>query len=105
MRGVTDRREALPAEHVAGCDAHVLLGNGCELAPQRVERLAVEPPRRAFEPRRVDEVRGTYLGDPDRKPWVAPHERLRGARVIEVNVREQQVADVLDAEAVVRQPG
>ena len=54
VRRVTRRRERVPAEDVAVGDAHVLLRHRRELAPERVEHLAVEPARRALEPRRVD---------------------------------------------------
>ncbi|MEA2425816.1 MAG: hypothetical protein QOH13_2226, partial [Thermoleophilaceae bacterium] len=98
-----DGRECLPAEHVAGRDAHVLLGHRRELPPEWVERLTVEPPRGALEPRRVDEMRRADLGDPDCQAGVAAHDRAGGAGVIEMDVREEQVADVLEAQAVLRE--
>ena len=66
VRRVARRRERLPAEHVAVGDADVLLGHRRELAPERVEQVAVEAPRRALEPRRVDEVRRADLARPRR---------------------------------------
>ena len=69
-------------------------GSGTRLAPEAVEVVAVEPPRRGLEPRRVDEVRRADLGDPHRQLWVALHDRAGGARVVEVDVREQQMANV-----------
>src|SRR5262249_17154014 len=62
VRRVAGRRERLPAEQVALGEAHVLAGHRRELAPELVERRAVEPARRAFEAARVDEVRGADLG-------------------------------------------
>ena len=56
--------------------------------------VAVEPARRALEPRRVDQVRSADLGDPDRQVGVPPHERAGRAGVVEVDVREQQVPEV-----------
>jgi len=94
---VADGRERLPAEHVAGRDAHVLLGHRRELAPERVERLTVEAARGTFEPRRVDEMRRPDLGDPDGQPRVTANERAGRPRVVEMDMREHQVADVLDA--------
>src|SRR3954470_9347639 len=95
--------EALPAEHVVRRDAHVRLGNRCELTPQRVEQLAIEPPRGALEPRRVDEMRSADLGHPDREAGMPPDERARGARVVEVDMRKEQVADIRQLEAVLAQ--
>jgi pimeloyl-ACP methyl ester carboxylesterase len=102
---VPNRREAFPPEHVALSDAHVLRGHGGELTPEHVERLAVEPTRGALEARRVDEVRRADLRDPDGQPGMAADERPGGARVVEVDVRQEQVADVLDPQVVLRQPG
>ena len=50
------RRSAMP---------DVRLGHRHELLPEAVEVVAVEPPRRGLEPRRVDEVRRADLGHPD----------------------------------------
>ena len=98
VRGVARGREHLPAEGLALGERDVRLGHRRELAPERVEPLAVEPPRRGLEPRRVDEVRRADRRDPDLQLRVLAHDRARGARMVEMDVREQQVADVGELE-------
>src|SRR4029077_16998138 len=45
MRRMARRREAVEAENALADDVHVLRRHGRELAPERVERVAVEPSR------------------------------------------------------------
>ena len=66
VRGVARRGEDLEPGGAVARDPDVLLGHRCELAPELVERVAVEPPRAPLEPRGVDEVRRADLRDPDR---------------------------------------
>ena len=82
----------------------VRLRHGRELAPQRVEGVAVEPARARLEPRRVDEVRRADLRDVHLQARVLADEHARGAGVVEVDVREQQVADVGEREALLVEP-
>src|SRR4051812_35334385 len=42
VRGVAGRGEAVESEHPLTDDVHVVLGHGCQLAPERVERIAVQ---------------------------------------------------------------
>jgi hypothetical protein len=63
MRRMAGRREALKPEHAAADDVDVLLRHGCELAPKRVEAVAVQAACAALQPRGVDEVRGADGGD------------------------------------------
>ena len=69
-------KHARPTTRVAD-DADVLLGHGRELAPELVERIAVQPPRARLEPARVDEVRRADLRDVHR---AAPDARARAPR-------------------------
>src|SRR5581483_4259855 len=103
VRCMARRREAVEAEHVRADDADVRLGHGHELAPQRVEGVAVEPARAALEPFRIDEVRRADLGNVHLQTGMLAHERPRRARVVEVDVAEQQVTDVLEREALRRE--
>ncbi len=96
VRGVTRSWEALEPDHPLPDEADVLLRYRRELAPQRVERVAVQPPGACLEPRRVDEVRGADSGDVHEEVGVLAHEHSGGARVIEMDVREEQVT--LDAQ-------
>ena len=73
---------------------HVLLRHRRELAPEPVEIVAVQPARARLEPRRVDEVRRPDLRDVHLEAGMLADERARGACVVEVDVREQQVAHV-----------
>jgi hypothetical protein len=70
-----------------------------QLAPEVVERVAVEASRAALEPGGIDEVRRADFGDVDLQCWVFPDEDAGGARVIEVDVAQEQVADVREGEA------
>ena len=87
-----------PDDRVAD-DPDVLLGHGHELAPQLVERLAVQPPGACLEPARVDDVRRPDLGDVHRELRMLAHERPGGARVVEVDVGQEQVPEVADLHA------
>ena len=82
VRGVARGREALEPEQLGTNDVDVLLRHRCELAPERVELVAVEPARAALQPRRVDEMRRSDLGDVDLQPRVLSDERSRGSGVI-----------------------
>src|SRR5436305_901343 len=57
MRRVTGRGEGLESEHRAVERVHVVGGNRRELAPERVEGVAVEPARALLQPLGLDEMR------------------------------------------------
>src|SRR5215213_5199428 len=59
MTRVARRRKTVETEDTFVHDAHVLLRNGNELAPEVVEAVAIEPARARFQSRRIDEVRRT----------------------------------------------
>ena len=99
MARVAGAREGREPERLVADDVDVLARHRRELAPEPVEVVAVEPPRAALEPARVDEVRRADLGDVHLQARVLAHEHARGAGVVEVDVREQQVADVGELEA------
>ena len=65
-----------------------------QLAPELVERIAVEPPGAPLQPRRVDQVRRADLRHPHGQIRVLADEHARRARVVEMDVREQQALDV-----------
>ena len=94
VRRVARRREAGEAEHAVADDVHVRRRHGRELAPERVERVAVEPARAALEPLGLDEVRRADLRDVHLQRRVLADEHACGARMVEVDVAEQQMADV-----------
>src|SRR5436190_5202340 len=89
--GVAGGGEALEAEHPLADDLDVRFRDGRELAPEAVERVAVEPPRAPLEPARVEEVRRADLRDVHAQGLVLPDERPRGARMVEMDVRQEQV--------------
>ena len=103
VRRVPGAREAGQAEHLRADDVHVLLGHGSELAPERVELVAVEPARACLEPGRVNQVRRADLGDVHLQVRVLADEHARRACVVEVDVREQQVPDVAQLEPALGQ--
>src|SRR5207244_8870504 len=96
---VTWAREALEVEHAVADDADVFLGDRHEFAPQRVERVEVEPTRAALETRGVDEMWRADRRDVHGQPGVLAHEHAGRTRVVEVDVREQQMTEVGDGEA------
>ena len=104
MRGVAGRGERLEVEHAVADDPHVLLGDGSELAPEAVEVVPVEPARAPLQAARVDEVRSSDLAHVDDEARALAHERARRAGVVEVDVGEEQVAEVGDLEPLLRQP-
>ena len=98
------RREALESHDPLSGDADVVLRHRRELAPQRVEGVAIEPPRASLEPGGIDEVRCADLRHPDRQPGMLADEHSRRARVVEVDVREEQMPDVLQLVSPLREP-
>ena len=95
---VPGAREALEPEDVVADDADVLRGHGHELAPEPVERVAVEPARARLEPARIDQVRRADGRDVHLECRVLADDRACGAGVVEVDVGEQEVADVAELE-------
>ena len=79
--------------------ADVRLGHGRQLAPELVERVAVQAPRARLEPGRVDDVRRADLRDMDDQPGVLPHERPGRSGVVEVDMGEEEVMQVADLDA------
>src|SRR5439155_26218864 len=79
-------------------------GYGRQLAPQRVEGVAVEPAGAGLEPARVDHMRRADFRHVYLQARVPPDERSRRAGVVEVDVRQEQVPDVLQREAARGEP-
>ena len=77
-------------------DAYVRLGHGRQLAPELVEGVPVEAARARLESARVDDVRRADPGDVDGERGVLADERPRGACVVEVDVREEEVLHVAE---------
>ena len=95
---VAGGREALEPEDPVSDRVDVRLRDRRELAEERVERRSVESPRARLELRRICEVRRSDLRDVHLEPRVLADEHARGARVVEVDVGEQQVAEVDEVE-------
>ncbi len=105
MRRVALRREAVEPEHAVADDVDVLLRHRRELAPEHVERFAVQPPRALLQPRRVDEMRRADRRHVHLEPRMLADERAGRARVVEMDVAEQQVAHVGEREPGFGEPG
>ena len=93
---------------VSGCVRHVKLAarrsealvackhgdrlarHGSHLAPQPIHRVAVQPCGARQQLRRIDQVRRARFVDEHAQPRIVAHERARGARMIEMDVRQQQ---------------
>ena len=74
MPGMPGGRERLEPEGGLADDVDVLFRHRRELAPEVVERVAVEAAGAVLQLRRVDEVRGADLGDVDLQLRVLPDE-------------------------------
>ena len=98
MTRMSGRRKAREADDGVADRADIAGRDGGELAPELVERVSVEPAGARLEPLGIDEVRETELGDVHRQPWVFAHQDACRARVVEVDVRKQQVADIAEVE-------
>ena len=101
---VAGRREAFEPDDAVADDVDVLLRHRRELAPERVEPVAVEPSRARLELRRVDQVRRSHVGDVHLQAGVLPHENAGRAGVVEVDVGEEEMADVGQSEAALCEP-
>jgi hypothetical protein len=98
-------RPGLQLEHLLSDQLDSVLRDRSQLSPETIEILPVESASASLEPAGIDEVRGPDLADVDLQLLVAAGEKARRARVVEVDVREQQVAKVPEGEPVGRQAG
>ncbi len=97
------RREDLEAQGFVSHHVDVLLRHRRQFSPELVEGVAVQPARAALEPGGVDEVRRADLGDVHLQSRMLADEDARRARMVEVDVAEEQMTHVLEREAVVGQ--
>src|SRR5687767_5841683 len=79
MPGMARCREAFETDDLVADHVDVLGRDWDELAPEPVERVAVEPAGARFEPRRVDHVRGSDLRDVNLQRRMLAYERARRA--------------------------
>ena len=105
VRRVAGRGEALEPDDLVADDVDVLRRDGGELAPECVERVAVESARARLELRRIYDVRSPDLGDVHLQAGVLADERACGAGVVEVDVREEQVPQIGQLETARCEPG
>jgi hypothetical protein len=98
VTGVSRGGECGQAERLVADCVDVRFGDRGQLSPQVVERGAVEASRAALEPGRVDQVRRADLGDVDLQISMLTDEDAGGARVVEVDVAQEQVTDVGECE-------
>src|SRR6266511_2586404 len=92
-------REALEPRREVTRDVHVLGGDGERLTVERLQRVAVEAPRRADQLRGVDNVRRADLGDVHLDVRVRAHDVPGCPCVVEVDVREEQMPDLREIDA------
>ncbi len=105
MARVSRAREALEADDAISDDPDVLLGHWHELAPETVERVTVEPAGTGLESRGVDQVRRSDCRDMDLEGRELAHERARGAGVVEVDVRKEEMPDLAELVPALGQAG
>ena len=98
VRRVPGRGEALEPEDAVADDVDVLLRHGRELAEQGIERIGVEPARARLQLARVDDVGRPDLRDVHLEPGVLADEGAGGTGVVEVDVGEEEMADVRQLE-------
>ena len=104
MRGVARSREDLQVEHAVADDADVLLRHRHERPPEPVEVVPVQPPGAPLEAARVDQVRRPDLAHVDEQARVLADEGAGRAGMVEMDVREQEVAELPDLEPVLGEP-
>ena len=105
VRRVARRRDRLEAGDALRDDLEVRFGHRDHLAPQLVELVAVDLARAELEHLRERQVERALLGDVHPQLRVLPHEQARGAGVVEVDVREEQVPQVSHREAALFEAG
>src|SRR4051812_28109757 len=98
VAGVPRAGEGREAERLLAHRMDVRLWHRRELAPEPVEVVAVESTRASLETAGVDQVRRADLRDVHLQLGVLADEHARGACMVEVDVGEQQVADVRERE-------
>lgn len=96
---------ALEAEDRPLSRMQVALGNTRHLSPQEIETATVDPPRPAFERHRVSQVDQSALPHVDLQLRMFSHEMTSGARVIKVDMGQEQVPDVRQPQAARLKPG
>jgi len=97
---VADGWKYLPAEDRACWDPHVRLRHRREFAPECVERFAEDPSCRPLEPRWVNKMRRTHLRYPHSEMRVIAHNRPDRTRMIEMNVRQENVPELTETRSV-----
>jgi hypothetical protein len=98
-------RKAFEPDDAIAHDPDVLLRHGDELAPEAVERVAVQPARARLEPRWVDQVGCADDGDVHLKRGVLANECSGGPGVVEVDVGEKEMPDLAELEPSPRKAG
>ena len=101
VRCVAGRRERFQVENARFDRPQARFRNRCELAPEAVEVLAVKPPGAPLETARIEEMRRSDGAHVDLQRRVAANQGSGGAGVVEVDVREHEVAEVLDLEPTI----
>jgi len=104
MVGVSGAREDVEVQGPVSQQPDVPLRDRSELAPQLVERVAVQPAGAPLETRRVDEVGRAHLRDVDLEAGVFANEHAGRSRVIEMDMTEEEVVDVLEGDAAPGEP-
>jgi hypothetical protein len=100
VRGVPRCRPRLEVEDPVSDDLDCLFRNRRELSPETVEVVPVQPPGAALEPAWIDEVGSADLAHIDPQARVPPHEGAGSARVVEMDMRQDEMADVLERHPV-----
>jgi hypothetical protein len=103
VRGVPRSRPRLEVENPVSDHLYRLFRNRRELAPEAVEVVPVEPSGASLEPTWIDEVRCTDLAHIDPQARVSAHQCAGSARMVEVDVREHEMAQVLERHPVGRE--
>jgi hypothetical protein len=95
------RRPGIELEHLVPDDLDGLLRDGDQLAPEAVEVVAVEPARAPFEAARIDQVRGADRTHVHAETGVLPDEGSCRARMVEVDMGEDEMPDVGEGQPTV----
>ena len=96
MGGVAGRGKGHDPELAVAGDVHVLRRHRDRFSEERVEPVSVDAARACNQPLGIDHVRPADFADVHLDRRVVAHEQPRGAGVVEMDVRDQQVTKLRD---------
>ena len=94
------RRPRFQLEQALADDLHGFRGNRGQLAPETVELVPVEPAGAPLEPAWIEEMRRPDLAHMHSQLRIPAGQDAGRARMVQVDVRQHEVTEILEREAV-----